>query len=175
MMKVLCFVFTLAMPIYIWAAESCNLEDIGLTSESSLPERLFYEGTCHYRNQDYDKSIILWRELSKLPKVEAKFYELQISSLNNLGYLLFFGYGTKENKLEALQLWNKAVSLGHTEAEYHLCHAYADSRVSTYNPAKAIAHCEKAKLIYQGVKNPDSSDKTILNQINKYLFEIKNQ
>jgi TPR repeat protein len=172
-MRNLILIVVLIFPTYLWSAESCELKDLDLVSESSLPERLFYQGTCHYRNKDYEKSIVLWRKLSKLQGIDAEYNELQISSLNNLGYLLFFGYGTKENKLEALQYWKKAISLGHTEAEYHLCHAYADNEVSTYDRIKAIPHCQKAKLIYQGIEEPDKDDEIILNQINKYLSQVR--
>lgn len=174
-MKALTFLVLVICPVFSLANESCSLEEIKLTADSPQAEKLFYTGTCHYRNEQYEKSVALWKELSLLEGVEEEHVELQISALSNLGYMLFFGYGITENKTEAVEYWNRAVALGHTEAEYHLCHAYADPEVSTYNPRKARPHCEKAKLIYRGIKEKSDDDKIILKQINGYLKHIKSQ
>lgn len=168
-MRYLFLTVVFSSSLNLLAKESCELENIGLTAESNLVERLFYEGTCHFRNEDYHRSVVLWRQLSSLENVAEELKELQISSLNNLGYLLFFGYGTKENKQEALEHWNKAALLKHDEAEYHLCHAYADVKEPTYNQAKAILHCNKAKLIYQSIENQSEDDELMLKQIINYL------
>jgi len=171
-MKTLIFSMLLLLSIFTFANESCTLEDIKLASDSAQAEKLFYTGTCHYRNGQYEKSVALWQELSSLKNIEPEHVELQINVLNNLGYMLFFGYGVKENKALAVEYWNNAIGLGHTEAEYHLCHAYADSQVSTYNPIKAMPHCEKAKLIYQGIEEKSDNEKIILKQIKSYLKKL---
>lgn len=172
-MKTFISLALLLLPIFTFANESCTLEDIKLAPDSAQAEKLFYTGTCHYRNEQYEKSVALWKELSNLKNIESEHAELQVSALNNLGYMLFFGYGVKENNAQAIGYWNKAIGLGHTEAEYHLCHAYADSKVSTYNPIKALPHCEKAKLIYQGIEEKNDDEKIILKQINTYLKHLK--
>ncbi|WP_444996113.1 hypothetical protein [Aliikangiella sp. IMCC44359] len=172
-MKYLFLILALSASINLWAKDSCELDNIGLTQESDIAERLFYEGTCHFRNKDYDQSVILWRKLSTLDIIDQELKELQISSLNNLGYLLFFGYGTEENKQKALAHWHKAVSLGHDEAEYHLCHAYADKKEPTYDQAKALLHCYKAKSIYQSVAVKSEDDDLMLKQIINYLSQLK--
>lgn len=174
-MKTLTFLTLLLFPIFVFANESCSLEEINLTADSAQAEKLFYTGTCHYNNKQYEKSVALWKELSNLKDIEPAHTELQISALNNLGYMLFFGYGVEENKTYAIEHWNKAIGLGHTEAEYHLCHAYADSEVSTYNPTKALPHCEKAKLIYQGIEEKNDNEKIILGQIKNYLKHLKSR
>lgn len=171
-MKIL-LVCMLLMPCLAFAKESCKLEDIKLSMESPIAERLFYEGTCHYRNQEYSKAVFLWKELSELRDLDAQYAELQIDVLNNLGYMLFFGYGIDENKEEALKYWDMAISMGQTESEYHLCHAYADREVSTYNPVKAKPHCEKAKLIYQGMDKRKPDEEIVLKQIKKYLQQLR--
>lgn len=172
MKKLISLILLLSSPFAL-AGEICSLEEIKLTADSAQEEKLFYTGTCYYRYEQYEKSVALWRELSQLKAVAPEYVELQINVLNNLGYMLFFGYGVDENKAEAIAYWNKAIGLGHTEAEYHLCHAYADSEVSTYNPTKALPHCEKAKLIYQGMEEKNKDEKIILEQINKYLNHLK--
>ncbi|WP_053094153.1 SEL1-like repeat protein [Cellvibrio sp. pealriver] len=125
-MKILPFLMLILCSHFVLANEPCSLADIKLTEDSPQAERLFYTGTCHYRNEQYEKSVALWKELSLLDDIPDEYVELQISALSNLGYMLFFGYGVKENKTEAIDYWNRAVALGHTEAEYHLCHAIAD-------------------------------------------------
>lgn len=172
-MKIILILALLIFPLLTFADESCSLTEVKLSETSAQAEKLFYVGTCHYRKKEYATSVALWKQLSTLQSIEPKYVELQISALNNLGYMLFFGYGIEENKLEALNYWNQAIALGHSEAEYHLCHAYADAEVSTYNPIKALPHCEKAKLIYQGVENKSSDEKVILKQINNYIRQLK--
>lgn len=154
------------------AKESCDPKDQGLVPDPMHPAHLFYVGTCNYRNKDYEEAAKLWRTLANLENVEPKYHELQVSAHNNLGYLLFFGYGLVENKTEALDHWNKAISLGHTESEYHLCHAYGDIGVSTYDPVKAQLHCEKAELIYTGIKDRDEIQDTILESIQEYRNQL---
>lgn len=135
--------------------ESCLPEDIGIGADDDKAEFLFYTGTCHYRNEDYELSVKYWSELSAIEKVAPEYEELQINVLNNLGYMKFFGFGTPEDKATAMQHWKKAVSLGHDEAEFHLCHAYADEKEATYNLARAKKHCHRALVIYEGKEDPD--------------------
>lgn len=149
--------------------EDCDLEAIGLNEKSELAERYFFSGTCHYRNEDYQLAVEHWEKLSKLKQVPAEFEELQIDVLNNLGYMKFFGYGTEKNQKQAMQLWKEAILMGHEEAEYHLCHAYADKDESTYDLAKGRKHCKKAMLIYKGMEQKDNE---ILEQIEGYLSEL---
>ncbi|MBV1908067.1 MAG: hypothetical protein KUG78_02030 [Kangiellaceae bacterium] len=154
------------------AKETCDLKGIGLPENAAKPEQLYYLGTCHYRNQDYSKSVELWSELSRIKNLDPSFAELQINSLNNLGYLLFFGFGTHEDKKAAIDHWSKAISLGQTESEYHLCHAYGDKGASTYEPMKALSHCKKARLIYRGIEDKNDDVTQTLERINFYLKEL---
>ena len=151
--------------------EDCSPESIGLESSSHIIEKLFYSGTCHYRNEEYDLSAKYWGELSELKNVEEEYQELQIDSLNNLGYLKFYGYGIAEDKEAAVSYWKKAILLGHYESEFHLCHAYADKDEPTYNYSLGKKHCEKAFLIYNGMEKPD---KEIMASIKKYRSKLKN-
>jgi TPR repeat protein len=173
-MKSILIIFTLFVSISACAGEPCDLASIGLTSESPLPRKLFYTGTCHYRNRDYEAAAKAWTRLSNMKAMPPAYTELQISSLNNLGYLLFFGYGIHRDQRRAVSYWEKAVSLGHAEAEYHLCHAYADAKESTYAPSRAVPHCRKAESIYATITNPSRDDRIILSQIRKYREGLAN-
>lgn len=172
-MKLISLFLVLLLPLYAFAEESCSLQEADLTPESPLAQRLFYVGTCHYRKKEYAEAVQHWKKLSVLTNVEPEYVELQTSSLNNLGYMLFFGYGIAKDEDEALTYWHKAIGLGHIESEYHLCHAYADSEASTYSPVKALPHCEKSKLLYQGMPEKTSDEVHILKQINHYLEQLK--
>jgi TPR repeat protein len=151
------------------AKESCGLNDIGLDNESSKVEELYYIGTCHYRNEDYEKAAANWSVLISNSETSDSDNELIIDANNNLGYLLFFGFGVKQNHYKALKHWSYAISLGHTESEFHLCHAYADKSQPTFSLKQAKMHCKKAQLIYQGLKEPDEDEKLMLKQIKSYL------
>lgn len=171
-MRVLTIIALLLFAPNVLAKESCDPKDLNLVSDPMHPAHLFYVGTCNYRNGDYEDAAKQWRALVTIESIDSKYHELQVSAHNNLGYLLFFGYGLDENKTEALDHWDKAISLGHTESEYHLCHAYGDIGVSTYDPVKAQLHCEKAELIYKGIENRDEDQETILKSIREYRNKL---
>jgi TPR repeat protein len=158
------------MPFFAVADEDCSPEAIGVGDKSTKIELLFYTGTCHYRNEDYQLSVQSWEKLVGLKASTSTDEALKVDVLNNLGYMKFFGFGTKTDKRTAISFWREAILLGHYEAEYHLCHAYADSDQPTYDIAKARKHCEKARLIYKG---KDDSDPEILEDIEKYIKMIR--
>lgn len=168
-MRYLFTIIILLMASVSSAKEDCNLSSIGLDIASSKIEKYFYTGTCHYRNKDYGLSVKSWEKLSVLKPLSAEDEELKIDVLNNLGYMKFFGFGTERDIDTAISYWQEAILLGHYEAEYHLCHAYADEKQPTFNLAKARKHCQKAKLIYKG---KEDSDPEILSDIESYLEKV---
>lgn len=149
--------------------ERCNLDSIGLDQESQTAEKLFYTGTCHFRNKDYDLSVENWLKLASLENIDPEYQDLQIDVLNNLGYMRFFGYGIEKDQWAAIEYWKQAILMGHEEAEYHLCHAYADRDEPTYTLPRARKHCKKALLIYSGMEDPDEE---ILEGIKSYLAQL---
>ncbi|GAA6151364.1 sel1 repeat family protein [Pseudoteredinibacter isoporae] len=151
------------------AKEQCDPISIGLDKESSKIEKHFYTGTCHYRNKDYLLSVKNWEKLSSLKSESASDKELKVDVLNNLGYMKFFGFGTERDQKTAVLYWEEAILLGHSEAEYHLCHAFADQNETTFNLSKAIKHCEKARSIYS---RKDNLDPQILSIIESYIQKI---
>ena len=171
-MRIIALLALLAFCPNLVAGESCDPNDLNLPSSTIHPEHLFYVGTCNYRNKNYSKAARLWEKLLSIKGIDSEYHELQVSAHNNLGYLLFYGLGVKQNKIEALNHWNKAISLGHTESEFHLCHAYADTEELTYDPAKARLHCSKAELIYKGIEERDEIQEDILAIIRKYQNQL---
>ncbi len=59
--------------------------------------------------------------------------------------------------------------MGHSESEYHLCHAYADRDQPTFNAALAERHCQKALAVYSTIDAPTEGDLAILEQIRGYI------
>lgn len=170
-MKIIFILVFTAFPGLAFGATECGLEDIGLEHSSNRAEKLFYTGTCHYRNEDYVLAVEKWEELLSLEGIDPEYEELQIDALNNLGFMLFFGYGTEKDKAGAVGYWKSAILMGHEESEYHLCHAYAEKDQPTFHLAKARKHCRKALLIYRGMDDPDEE---ILQQIKKYNLSVSN-
>lgn len=158
-----------AISTCVLAKEDCSDDAYSSPEYAYVSEKYFYQGTCHYRNKEYDLAAVKWRELVNYDGEPDCCLDLKISASNNLGYLLFFGFGVEENKQEALSHWHYAVSKGQTESEYHLCHAYADLDQPTYDKERAKLHCEKARLVYQGIENPNSDEIQILELIRNYV------
>ncbi|MEM7081920.1 MAG: sel1 repeat family protein [Pseudomonadota bacterium] len=165
-----CMMFALSS-VSVWAKEDCGPEAIGVTEEA-LAQKYFYTGTCHFRNNDYAEAAQSWTKLANLESVNADDQSLQIDVLNNLGYLLFFGYGVEADQREALNYWHKAVGLGHDESEYHLCHAYGDADEATFDKAKAQTHCDNAFSLYSNMTDMNDDHKTILKQITFYRNQV---
>ena len=168
-MKVVVLFLTLFASAESFSRESCAADSLGFDESSSKIEKLFYTGTCHYRNEDYGLSVESWEKITSLVPSSSEDEELKIDVLNNLGYMKFFGYGTLRDQGTAISYWREAILLGHYEAEYHLCHAYADRNQTTFDLAKARKHCAKARLIYRGKAD---SNPTILSDIETYLEQI---
>jgi TPR repeat protein len=171
-MKLLLILFLFSFSVSAIAKEDCSSEALDFSENEDIEVELFYTGTCHYRNEDYEQSAKNWEKLAAITNINPKHKELQVSVLNNLAYLKFFGLGINKSQHQAIEYWTKAVSLGHIEAEFHLCHAFGDSEQSTFEREKAILHCDKAFLIYNGIEEPDESDKQILDTIKKYRSEL---
>jgi len=169
-MKTVFLVFGIFISCSAYSKEDCSLSALHLNYKSNISESLYYTGTCHYRNKDYEKSAKAWQQLAELNNVEKEYQHLQINVLNNLGYLMFFSLGIEKEQSKAISYWKKAITLGQAESEYHLCHAYADRKESTYNREKAKMYCKKALLIYRGMKQKDEE---ILSQIEKYYKRVK--
>jgi hypothetical protein len=65
--------------------------------------------------------------------------EREPSAFNNLGYLLYFGFGGAEDPDRAVALWKIAAAIGHAEAQWHLAHAFQDGKGTELNLVEAYA------------------------------------
>ena len=110
-----------------------------------------------------------WNALLKLKDMSPEFRSLRVDALNNMGHLHFHGLGVVQNKGLSIKLWTEAVSLGHTESEFHLCRALADGDDSNYDPNRALRHCAKAEAIYSTYEE----DEEILQYIRNVLGSLE--
>lgn len=151
--------------------EDCSLKALQLVESPLVAEQLFFSGTCYFRNKEFSKAAAHWDELLQLENTRTDREDFRTSTLNNLGYLYFFGFGVKEDKSRAVEYWQQAALSGHHEAEYHLCHAHAEKEEPTYDVVKARNHCKKALLIYH--QKTKSNDR-ILSDLENYNSALNN-
>ena len=151
------------------ATELCDEGALGLDDTDSTIRRLFYTGTCHYRNQDYPDAVTYWQQVTRIDAQTIEDSDLKIIALSNLGFMQFYGRGIEEDKNSALEYWQDAAQQGHDEAEYHICHAYADADEPTYHFHKAKQHCKKARHLYLD-RQPEDDD--ILGRIDVFLDQL---
>ncbi|MFW1734652.1 hypothetical protein ACG94V_07375 [Acinetobacter sp. ULE_I001] len=152
-----------------FAKEDCSISTLQLKQESSITQH-FFTGTCHYRNQEFSLAATQWAKTIQIRPVNAKFNQLQIDSMNNLGFLLFYGFGVTQNRQRALTLWHTASDLGQTESTFHLCHAYAEPEDRVYNYQKAQQYCPQALKHYATKKGGESEKQMIV----KYIQQLNN-
>ena len=150
------------------AGDSCPEPGIGDDLPADHPACLYYTGTWHYRNERMEQAATSWSGLVGRDDLGGEYDELRTNALNNLGYLRFYGLGLEEDKTAAIGLWREAVSLGHDESEFHLCHAYGDANEPTYNAVRARRHCRRADAIYSALPEPDEDDRAVLEIIREY-------
>ena len=72
-------------------------------------------GVEAYKKKDFPEAIAQWSKAAARGNVDA---------MNNLGFLLFYGYGGDKNPEDAIRLWRTAAYAGHSEAQWHLGTAY---------------------------------------------------
>ena len=153
-------------------SEPCPLASVGEEFPESHPICLFYSGTDHFRNNRMAQASSSWDRLLQLESYPDEYTDLRVDSLNNIGYLYFYGLGVETDKHQALKNWKEAVSLGHSESEYHLCHAYADRDQSTFDRVAAEEHCTRALDAYLSIEEPDDDDLAVLQIIREYLADL---
>jgi len=68
-----------------------------------------------YKKRHYTEAAAQWTKSVAFGNTEA---------MNNLGYLLYNGYGVDKNIVRAIQLWRVASEAGYSESQWHLGRAY---------------------------------------------------
>jgi len=113
-------------------------------------ESEYNQGVDAYRVKDYAAARLHWSKA-----VEDR----ELSALNNLGYLLYYGLGGDADEARAIQLWTQAAELGHSESQWHLGRAYEDGTGTTQNLHQAYAWYRCAVANAQaGSDNRDAED-----------------
>jgi TPR repeat protein len=72
-------------------------------------------GVQAYRVRDYPEAAAQWKKSVARGNVDA---------MNNIGYLLYYGYGVTKDLDAAIDRWRAASFAGHSEAQWHLGNAY---------------------------------------------------
>lgn len=72
-------------------------------------------GVQAYRTRNYPEAAAQWKKTVARGNVDA---------MNDLGYLLYYGYGVTKDLDAAIDLWRAVSFAGHSEAQWHLANAY---------------------------------------------------
>lgn len=89
------------------------VEDAPRASDSVVS--VYNLGVDAYRAEDYSKAFEHW---------SAAAARGELNALNNLGFLLYNGFGVEQSQVEAVKLWRIASFAGHSESQWHLASAY---------------------------------------------------
>lgn len=161
------FLFAVALFGSDVQAAPCQEPKLGEVSDVD-PECFFYKGTRLFRSKDYAAASVQWQALVDLKDIPKEAAGIQIRANNNLGFLYYMGWGVGKDRLRAIQYWIPAEKLGHMEAGYHLCHAYAET-----NPPLALAYCRKALRRYGKLDMTDDETAKIVSQLKTHIAALK--
>jgi TPR repeat protein len=106
----------------------CSLTVI---SCATVPAETPYNlGVAAYKNRDYSEAAAQWTKSVARGNTEA---------MNNLGYLLYNGYGVNKDIDRAVKLWRVASEAGESESQWHLGRAYETGAGVERSLSKAYA------------------------------------
>ncbi len=97
---------------------------------SAISGSAYDDGVDAYRSKNYQLARELWAKA-----IDSG----EISALNNLGYLLYFGLGGERDQARAIGLWKQAASQGHSESQWHLGKAHEDGTAVNKSLIEAYA------------------------------------
>jgi TPR repeat protein len=87
-----------------------------VVSCASVPAETPYNlGVAAYKKRNYSEAAAQWTKSVARGDTEA---------MNNLGYLLYNGYGVDKDTDRAVMLWRVASEAGESESQWHLGRAY---------------------------------------------------
>jgi TPR repeat protein len=102
-----------------------------MASCASRPSESSYNlGVEAYKKRNYSEAARQWTSSVGNGDIEA---------MNNLGYLLYNGYGVVKDTDRAVQLWKVAAEAGESEAQWHLGAAYETGVGTRESPSEAYA------------------------------------
>ncbi|PSM53079.1 Sel1 domain-containing protein [Campylobacter blaseri] len=138
-----------------------NIYFIGkLTQTDYIKAEKYYIKNCELKTKNYCKTLIsLYEESEKDPNNIKELFEQKCSLGNGnfcglLGEMYETGYFLDENFSKALEFYNKANSLGHTEYYFNL--DWLQTINKNINFEKILNICDK-KLCYEFAKEYESS------------------
>jgi tetratricopeptide (TPR) repeat protein len=89
---------------------------LAVVSCASVPAETPYNlGVAAYKKRNYSEAVAQWTKSVASGNTEA---------MNNLGYLLYNGYGVDKDIDRAIKLWRVASEAGESESQWHLGRAY---------------------------------------------------
>ncbi|WP_338768272.1 tetratricopeptide repeat protein [Massilia sp. METH4] len=124
------------------------------------PSTEYNQGVDAYRAQDYAAARTHWEKAALQDDIHAH---------NNLGFLLYRGWGGAKDATRAVGLWRKAAELGHSEAQWHLGDAFADGEGVARDPVAAYAwyRCAAAPR-----NERDETDELVADDARKSLAKL---
>jgi hypothetical protein len=87
-------------------------------------------GVQAYQKKDYSEAAAQWQKSVVRGNVDA---------MNNLAFLLYYGYGITKDPDAAIGLWRAASFAGNSESQWHLGRAYETGVGVQRDPVKAYA------------------------------------
>jgi len=126
-------VCVLAIPA-LGEENSCDhILDLAVEAALDDPKAQYNLAVEHWRGEcvpkDLSKSRVLWRNTLSDESPE---------SYNNLGFLLYYGYGGDEDHKEAIRLWKQGIEYGSLESMIHLANANLDGAFLKRNAREAL-------------------------------------
>jgi len=102
-----------------------------VVSCASVPAETPYNlGVAAYKKRNYSAAAAQWTKSVASGNTEA---------MNNLGYLLYNGYGVDKDIDRAIKLWRVASEAGQSESQWHLGRAYETGTGVERSLSKAYA------------------------------------
>jgi TPR repeat protein len=140
-----------------------------VVSCASVPADTPYNlGVAAYKKRNYSEAAAQWARSVARGDTEA---------MNNLGYLLYNGYGVDKDTDRAIKLWQVASEAGESESQWHLGGAYETGIGVERNPSKAYAwyQCaiETASYNSTAANKDHNTEAAILKDAKGSLDEMK--
>jgi TPR repeat protein len=109
----------------------CVLCTLAVVSCATVPtETPFNLGVAAYKKRNYSEAAAQWTKEVARGNTRA---------MNNLGYLLYNGYGVDKDTDRAIKLWRVASEAGESESQWHLGRAYETGVGAERSLSKAYA------------------------------------
>lgn len=119
---------------------------VALVGCAALPpeDGAYNKGVEAYRAKNYAEARAQWAR-----SIERG----ELSALNNLGYLMYYGLGGSAEPERAVALWKRGAAAGHSEAQWHLGTAFEEGIGTEQSAAQAYAWYRCAVASAEGTKD----------------------